>query len=132
MQPARGRASRLRRVRRRRSPARFLGPIALLVVIAAIVFVVQGSTKDSGSSSSTTTTTRTTQSGKVVTSKSSTTTTVKETGPATYTIAAGDTYETISEKTHIPVGRLQAYNPDIDASALVVGQTLKLRRSASP
>ena len=131
MQPARGRASRLRRVRRRRSPARFLGPIALLVVIAAIVFVVKGYTKDSGSSSSTTTT-RTTQSGKVVTSKSSTTTTVKETGPATYTIAAGDTYETISEKTHIPVGRLQAYNPDIDASALVVGQKLKLRRTASP
>ena len=123
--------SRLRRVRRRRSPARFLGPIALLVVIAAVVLVVKDSTKDSGSSSATTTT-RTTKTGKVVTSTTATTTTVKQTGPATYTIASGDTLEVISGKTHIPVGRLQAYNPDIDASALVVGQKLKLRRTASP
>ena len=46
---------------------------------------------------------------------------------ASYTVKLGDTLGLISEKTGVPVERLQELNPDLDPQELVVGQKIKLR-----
>jgi LysM repeat protein len=44
-----------------------------------------------------------------------------------YVVKSGDTLGSISEKTGIPVERLQELNPELDPQALVSGQKIKLR-----
>ena len=44
-----------------------------------------------------------------------------------YIVKTGDTLGTISEKTGVPVERLQELNPQLDPQALVSGQRIKLR-----
>ena len=45
----------------------------------------------------------------------------------TYTVKSGDTLGSISEKTGIPVEKLQELNPELDPQQLVSGQKIKLR-----
>jgi LysM repeat protein len=45
----------------------------------------------------------------------------------TYTVKSGDTLGSISEKTGIPVDKLQELNPQLDPQQLVSGQKIKLR-----
>jgi LysM repeat protein len=45
----------------------------------------------------------------------------------TYTVKSGDTLGSISEKTGIPVTKLQELNPQLDPQQLVSGQKIKLR-----
>jgi LysM repeat protein len=44
-----------------------------------------------------------------------------------YVVKSGDTLGSISEKTGIPVEKLQELNPELDPQALVSGQKIKLR-----
>ena len=44
-----------------------------------------------------------------------------------YTVKSGDTLGSISEKTGIPVEKLQELNPELDPQQLVSGQKIKLR-----
>jgi LysM repeat protein len=103
--------------RRRRSPARFLAPIALIAVAVAVVLVVSNSKEsaDSGGKGSVTETTAT-----------RTDTTPKK-RRANYTVKTGDTLGAIAEKTGVSVERLQELNPELDPQALVSGQKIKLR-----
>lgn len=114
--------------RRRRSPARFLAPIALIAVIVAGVMVVQnGRAPKSGGTSTTTTqsgsATTTTASSKK-SSKSS-----KKSSAKTYTVKSGDNLSSVAEKTGVSIEKIQALNPKLDAQNLQVGQKIKLSGS---
>jgi LysM repeat protein len=105
----------------RRSPARFLAPIALVAFAVALYSVVQDSRESPGNNSSgakpTATATSTSKSGakKKKTSKKR----------KTYTVKAGDTLSAIAEKTGVSLETLNDLNPDVDT--LSPGQKLKLR-----
>ena len=105
---------------RRRSAARLLAPLALVVAVVAVLLVVQAS-MDSNKSKDDSATTPTAQG-----------TTSETTRPArpvrpTYTVKLNDTLGLISEKTGVSVERIETLNPDLDPQNLIVGQKIKLR-----
>jgi LysM repeat protein len=113
---------------RRRNPARFLAPIALVAVIVAAVMVVQnGRSTISGDGSTTTTqsgtTTNTTVSSKKKSGKA------KKSSAKTYTVKPGDNLSSVADKAGVSVERLQELNPKLDAQSLQVGQKIKLTGS---
>jgi LysM repeat protein len=105
---------------RRRSPARLLAPLALVIAAVAVLLVVQASSDSNGKrdddARQATTTTETTD----------TTTSTRPTRP-TYTVKLNDTLEAISGKTEVPVERIEELNPELDPQNLIVGQKIKLR-----
>jgi LysM repeat protein len=105
--------------RGRRSPARLIAPLALVVGAVAVLLVIQASTgSDDGSKndspSNASTQTETTQ------------TTQRRVRPS-YTVKLNDTLEAISQKTGVSVERIQELNPELDPQNLIVGQKIKLR-----
>ena len=106
--------------RRRRSPARFLAPLALVVAVVAVLVVVGSSStsgdgdKNDGAKTSTT-------------SRGERTETTPRRVRANYTVKTGDTLGAIAEKTGVSVEQLQELNPELDPQALVSGQRIKLR-----
>ena len=92
--------------KRRRSPARFLAPLALLG---------DDTCTDSASSAPETAT------------DGETTTERKRPRRRRYTVKLNDSLGSIAEKTGVPVERLEELNPQLDPQALVVGQRIKLR-----
>jgi LysM repeat protein len=109
---------------RRRSPARWLAPLALVTCAVAIYAVVDHELgPDSKSKTSSTSTTKT---GTTSTNADKTKSTKK--AKTSYTVKAGDSLSAIADKTNVDVGALQEANPDVDASALHPGQKLKLPR----
>ena len=111
---------------RRRSPARWLAPLALLACAFAIYTVVNNELLSKDSKSKTTTTSK---SGGGTTTGATSTTKRKTTKKAkSYTVKSGDSFSVIASKEGIDVAALQAANPKVDASALHPGQKLKLPR----
>ncbi len=106
--------------RRRRSPARFLAPLALVVAVVAVLIVVgsSGSDGDGGKADGSDTTTA---------SRTERTDTTPRRVRANYTVKTGDTLGAIAEKTGVSVEQLQELNPELDPQALVSGQRIKLR-----
>jgi len=51
---------------------------------------------------------------------------IAQRSPLYWTVRPGDTFWQISEATKLTIGRLEAYNPNIDPRALIVGQRLNL------
>jgi LysM repeat protein len=47
--------------------------------------------------------------------------------PRYYRVRAGDTIAGIAERTHTPVAKLQRLNPNVQPTALFIGQRLRLR-----
>jgi LysM repeat protein len=122
--------------RTRRSPARFLAPLALIAVLVAFLAIVSGSGGGSSSSSSTAGTTTTTSSSHTTTASKTSTTKSKThgtitgasgSGPKTYTVKVGDTLGSIAASTGVPLSKIQELNPDVDPHAMVAGQQIKLR-----
>ena len=119
--------------RTRRSPARFLAPLALAGFLVVFFVVVTGSSVDNGGD------TPDRDRGAQTSRESSrsdedsgagdeeTTTTARPRGPRTYTIKTGDTLGAIAEQTGVTLERLQELNPDLDPQAMVAGQRIKLR-----
>ncbi|HET6507695.1 MAG TPA: LysM domain-containing protein [Baekduia sp.] len=108
---------------RRRSPARWLAPIALIACAFAIYTVVdKGLLQDDGGAKTTTSKTSTSGKGASTTKKK----TAKK--AKTYTVKSGDTFSAIADKEGVEVEALQEANPKVDASALHPGQKLKLPR----
>lgn len=112
------------RSRPRRSPARYLAPIALIVIALATYLIVQsrvgGDTKPTSPAHvSSQTTTRGTSH---VTRKS---TQVKA---AFYVVRSGDSLSVISSRTGVPLPTLESLNPGVSSNSLQVGQRLRLRR----
>ena|SRR3982751_6935502 len=105
--------------RGRRSAARLLAPLALVVVAVAILMVVQASTGSDDASKD--------DSAKTTSTRQQTTQTTKQRVRPSYTVKLNDTLGLISEKTGVSVARLEALNPDLDPQNLIVGQKIKLR-----
>jgi len=106
----------------RRSPARWLAPLALIGAVVVVLLVVKaGGSSDETSSA---TPTRSTAVGTTTTGAAATTTT--KATPKTYTVKAGDVLSRIAEETGVELTRIEELNPDVDAQTLHAGQKLKL------
>jgi LysM repeat protein len=113
----------------RRSPLRFLAPVALIVFGLALMMVVSSSKGTSGGGKS--------SSSEQVKQRDLGSSTAKKprkpgaTGKLPsryYTVKSGDTLGSISGKVGIPVAKLQELNPQLDPQQLVSGQKIKLRQ----
>jgi LysM repeat protein len=105
----------------RRSPVRFLAPIALVGFVVALYVVVNGTRDDAGSRGN---------SAAPAASASATPGKHQKTRKLhkTYTVKPGDTPSSIAEKTNVPLSQIQDLNPNLDEQTLSVGQKIKLRR----
>lgn len=105
--------------KRRRSPARWLAPLALLIAGVAVYSVVH---RDSGGGTTATQTQTQTKTRTTATTAQR----AKKKKSKTYTVKAGDTLGAIAGKTGVSLERLQELNPKLDAQALQTGETIKL------
>ncbi len=100
----------------RRSPARFLAPLALVAALGAVVLVVAaGGSGPSGDSPGTTPAPKTGQRAR------------RPAQPRFYVVRPGDILSVIAERTGVTVARIEELNPDVDPQALGTGQRLRLR-----
>jgi LysM repeat protein len=104
----------------RRSPARFLAPLALVGFVIALFMVVNGTRDDAGSGGSATPA----ASASPTPGKQQKARKVRK----TYKVKPGDTPSSIAVKTHVPLSQIQELNPKLDDQTLSVGQKIKLRR----
>jgi hypothetical protein len=107
--------------RRRRSPARLLAPLALLLfagALAAVILDYMGKQEDDGSERS---------QGQTAEQREPRRGQRPRPRRASYRVKLNDTLGLISEKTGVSVERLQELNPELDPQNLVVGQKIKLR-----
>jgi LysM repeat protein len=108
------------------TPARLLAPAALVAAAIALFAVVSsGSDTSDRSDAPDATSTPATPSKQKANAKAKATPTA-ETSGRTYTVKPGDSPYSIAQDTGIDMDELLAANPDADASALRVGQKLKL------
>lgn len=106
----------------RRSPARYLAPIALVVVGVAFYVVltsVNQGTPDGTSKRPT--------GEQTTTDPATTATTTAKPLRRFYRVRAGDTLPVIAERTGVSQDRIVTLNPDLDPATLQIGQRIKLR-----
>lgn len=116
----------------RRSPARYLVPLALIATGLATYLIVEhalhGTSTGSGPSSTSTRTVHvshhhaTTSGGSVNTGTSTTS------APTVYIIKPGDTLGTIASRFGVSIAEIEALNPQLNPNALQVGQHVRLSR----
>jgi LysM repeat protein len=116
-----------------RSPARWLGPLAILAALAAIFAIVSATTgDDSGSTPKQASTEERRGNAKKKTSTNGDggkkTSTTPTSGKKTYTVKPGDTLAGIAETTGVPIAELLELNPGVDSNSLSIGQELRLAR----
>ncbi|HWK26317.1 MAG TPA: LysM domain-containing protein [Solirubrobacter sp.] len=104
----------------RRSPARFLAPIALVAFAFALYTVVQDAREPAGGNASEVTATPTAD--KTASKKSG------KHKRKTYTVKNGDTPSGIAEKTGVSLDTLLELNPNLNPQALAPGTRLKLSK----
>jgi LysM repeat protein len=105
--------------RRRRSPARWLAPVALITCAVAIYAVVDHALNDDSPS-------RSTPSTQQSTPKTTSTKVKGSKRRRTYRVKAGDTLSAISIKTGVSLATLERLNPKLDADTLHAGQKVRL------
>jgi LysM repeat protein len=109
----------------RRSPARFLAPIALVAFAVALYSVVQNSREQAGDNTNTPAASPTASaSGEKSTKKKSSSSKKRK----TYTVKNGDTPSGIAEKTGVSLETLLELNPDLDPQTLSPGTKLRLTK----
>ncbi len=101
-----------------RNPVRFLAPLVLIAILAAIFIVVQASRSDSSKTDE--------QTAAAVQALLHRPHQRRQARRRFYVVRAGDNLTLISQRTGVSVERIQTLNPSIDASALHVGQRLRL------
>jgi LysM repeat protein len=107
-------------VRREEDWRRYAAPAAfLLAVTVAVVLVRSGLEHGSSQPSTPTTTTR-----RVAPSPQVTTTRSKK---EYWRVRAGDTFGVISEKTGVPVARIQRLNPKTTSTSLFIGEKVRIK-----
>ena len=111
----------------RRSPARYLAPLAIVAFLVALVVVVSSSGEPAtgGSPSPEAAATPESSAPEQEPERSGNR---RRTGRKTYRVRPGDSPSTIAERTGVPLEQLEALNPDIDPQQLTPGQRLRLRR----
>src|SRR4051812_26030970 len=117
--------------RTRRSPARFLAPLALIAVVAAFLGVVNGSGgADSNGSDKASSSTSTSAAKSTTTAAGSSTTTAAKQKAAKkdfYTVQVGDTLGGIADKTGVPLETIEELNPNVDPHTMNSGQKIRLK-----
>jgi LysM repeat protein len=109
--------------RRRRTPARWLAPVALVTVAVAVYAVVDNTLlKDDSSSTGSTSTQQASPTKKTSKSKKA------RTHRRMYTVRSGDTLSAISVRTGVSLATIQRLNPKLDADTLHAGQHVRLAR----
>ena len=111
---------------RRRSSARLLAPIALVLFAFAFFLVIVNSDTSEESDNGRD------RAGQRDNTGTGTTTTATDDGEPPvgarfYTVKTGDTLAAIAETVGVPVDTLLELNPDLDPQALVSGQKIRLR-----
>jgi LysM repeat protein len=114
-------------MRRRRSPARWLAPIALVACAIAVYSVVNATLLSSDERGTTSTAARS-SSAKTRTTSQRTKSSKRrsERRRRTYTVQSGDTLSSIALKTGVSLERIQQLNPKLDSQSLQTGQRVKL------
>jgi LysM repeat protein len=108
----------------RRSPARYLAPLALVAFIFALFMIVSPTQDDEEPASPN----RTTEGRPSSSSDGEQQDGGKRKGPRRYTVKGGDTPSSIAEKTGVPLEDILRLNPDLDPQTLSPGQRIKLRQ----
>src|SRR4051812_25822817 len=115
----------------RRSPLRFLAPVAIVIFGLALLVIVSSSNSGDGDNTPSASEREKDRDLGASTKKSkrkSKSSSANGTLPSrTYTVKSGDTLGSISEKTGIPIEKLQELNPQLDPQQLVSGQKIKLK-----
>ena len=116
----------------RRSPLRFLAPVALVIFGLTLLTIVATSGGDGGNDKPTASEQAKQQDlGRAERrerrARREAAANEGQLPTGTYTVKSGDTLGSISEKTGIPVDKLQELNPQLDPQQLVSGQKIKLR-----
>lgn len=99
-----------------RNRGRFLAPIALVGTMVAIGLVVRAELHGTSRAPAT----------PLVSSSTSQTSSTPQ-PPPFYVVQDGDSLSSIAAKTGVPVGQLEALNPNVNPNALQVGERLRLR-----
>jgi LysM repeat protein len=122
--------------RRRGELTRYGAPAAFLAAVTiAVILIKSGLNAGSGSTTTvglfpTTTraaTTAATTTKLVLTGPQGTTTTTTTPGAEYYVVQSGDTLGSIAEKYNTTVDDLMTLNPGIDATALHIGQRIRVK-----
>jgi LysM repeat protein len=117
--------------RTRRSPARFLAPLALIAVLVAFLAIVTNSGGGGSSATEEPSTSSATQPSTTTKKKASTPAKKKaaqrEDAGKTYTVQVGDTLGGIADKTGVPLERIEELNPNVDPHAMTTGQEIRLK-----
>jgi LysM repeat protein len=112
----------------RRSPLRFLAPVALVAFGIALLMIVSSSRSDGGTSQpSASEQAKARDLGSDAKKPKKKRSTEGKLPTKSYTVRNGDTLGSIAEKTGIPIAKLQELNPEVDPQQLSTGQRLKLR-----
>lgn len=114
----------------RRSPARWLAPLALVgcaIAVYAVTMSGLGSGDGDPPSAKPAGANPAKRSGTQQSKPSDTTTTPRSTGAQrNYTVRPGDTLVAISTQTGVPLKEIQRLNPSLDSQSLQAGQRVKL------
>ena len=108
--------------RRRRSPARWLAPVALLVAGVAVYIGRARATRPAAGDARR----RRTSTARPRARRPSARARAKKAKSRTYTVKAGDTLSGIASKTGVSLTRIEELNPKLDSQALQTGETIKL------
>jgi hypothetical protein len=108
----------------RRSPARFLAPLALVAVTVALFSIVSGSsTPDEEPLPN-----QATEAEPTATPDRRDEEERERRPRRTYVVRPGDTPSQIAEETGVPLDQILELNPDLDPQTLSPGQRLRLRQ----
>ena len=115
-------------MRARRSPLRWLAPVALVAFAFAVYTVVNDTllSDDSSGGTAAHTSTSATSSSKSSKSSESSKRSKRRKARRAYVVKSGDTLSSIAEKTGVSLERIQQLNPKLDSNALQTGQRVKL------
>jgi LysM repeat protein len=106
----------------RRSPARYLAPLAVVAVAVAFYGVLKHNL--SGPDKSPPAAQRNGAETKQTSQRKST----QKRKRKTYVVKPGDTPSAIAEKTGVPLAEIQRLNPELDPQLLAPGTKIKLRQ----
>jgi LysM domain len=109
--------------RPRRSPARLLAPVALVVTLVAVAIVVSNSTGNDDNGGDGGSATRTAEPRQQQQARQQR----RQPQRTFYRVKLNDTLGLIAEQTGVPVEQLEALNPELDPQNLIVGQRIRLR-----
>ncbi len=122
-------AGRARRPGPRGSAARYAAPVLFLVAVTIAVLLIRSGLGGGASSQTTTRSGPVTHPSTAKTPPPGTTrqgTTTTSAGQF-YTVAAGDTFGSISAKTGVSIAQIEQLNPGVSTNSLQVGQRLRVK-----